>query len=154
GRFVFTHALVSETLYGDLSPARRVRLHARVAAAMETLWMADLEPHYNELAHHYGRSPVTFSEHAQRYAQLAAAQASRRLAYDEAARHWRVALDALEWAGSAPPTTRARLLLELANAEKCAGNLSRATSAHDDALAAAQRSGDAGLLAEVALAYG
>lgn len=154
GRFRFTHALVSETLYADLAPARRVRLHARVASAIETMWMADLEPHYNELAHHYGRAPAAVSEHALRYARLAADQATRRLAYDEAAQQWTVALDALDRGGSATPIARARLLLELANAEKCAGHLTRATTANDDALAAAQRSGDTGLLAEVALAYG
>jgi DNA-binding SARP family transcriptional activator len=154
GRYRFTHALVTETLYADLAPARRVRLHARVASAIETMWIADLEPHYNELVHHYGRAPAALSEHALRYARLAAEQATRRLAYDEAATQWMVALDALERGGYATPITRARLLLELANAEQCAGNLARATTAHDEALAAAQRSGDVALLAEVALAYG
>ena len=49
GRYRFAHALVQQTLYTGLSPTRRTRAHARVAAAMETL--DGREP--GELAYHY-----------------------------------------------------------------------------------------------------
>ena len=49
GRYRFAHALVQQTLYLGLSPTRRTRAHARVAAAMETL--GGREP--GELAYHY-----------------------------------------------------------------------------------------------------
>ena len=76
GRYEFTHALVSETLYLELAPARRARLHGRVAAAIESTWTRDPEPHYHELAYHYGNGPAAVSDHALKYARLAAEQAS------------------------------------------------------------------------------
>ena len=38
GRYQFTHALIQETLAGELSSARRVRLHARIAQMLEALY--------------------------------------------------------------------------------------------------------------------
>jgi DNA-binding SARP family transcriptional activator len=153
-RYRFTHALVSETLYADLAPTRRVRLHGRVAAAIEATWPGDLQPHYNELAYHYGHGPVTDGEHALRYACLAGEQAASRLAYDEAALQWRAALEAFDRTAGATPAARARLLLELASAERRSGNLAAGSAAHDEALAVAERSDDPALVAEAALAYG
>ena len=49
-RFSFTHALVRETLYERPIASRRLRLHRRVAVALE---VAPLPVHPAELAHHY-----------------------------------------------------------------------------------------------------
>ena len=38
GRYRFTHALMRETLLAELSTTRRVRLHGRIAEAIESLW--------------------------------------------------------------------------------------------------------------------
>ncbi len=38
GRYRFTHALMQETLLGELSAARRVLLHGQIAEAMERLY--------------------------------------------------------------------------------------------------------------------
>src|SRR5205823_1534043 len=51
GRYAFAHALVRETLYAELSAARRARLHAAIGAALE----ASPTPNdrVEELAHHF-----------------------------------------------------------------------------------------------------
>jgi DNA-binding SARP family transcriptional activator len=154
GRYEFTHALVSEALYLDLAPTRRARLHGRVAAAIEATWRADPEAHYHELAYHYSNGPGSVSGQAVKYANLAAEQASMRFAYDEAVIQRQAALDALERMPSATPAEQARALLELADAQRRAGNLATSSTVHDRALAIAKRSGDSALLAEAALAYG
>jgi DNA-binding SARP family transcriptional activator/tetratricopeptide (TPR) repeat protein len=154
GRYEFTHALVSEALYLELAPTRRARLHGRVAAAIESTWSADPEPHYHELAYHYGNGPGNVSRQAVRYAALAAEQASKRFAYDEAVIQRQAALDALDRTPGVTPAEQARALLELADAQRRAGNLATSSTVNDRALAIAQRSDDGDLLAEAALAYG
>ena len=154
GQYEFTHALVTETLYSDVASARRVRLHGRVAAAIESTWTADLEPHYHELAYHYTNGPTADSREALRYARLAAEQASERLAYDEAVLQWRAAYDALCRVPDMTPADHTRVLLELAAAERWAGDLARSAAVHDRALTMARRTGDSALLADAALAYG
>jgi DNA-binding SARP family transcriptional activator len=154
GAYAFAHALVTETLYDDLNPVRRVRLHGRVAAAIEATYVADLAPHYNELARHYGRAPTADVERAVAFARLAAEQASARLAYDEAVEHWREVVSAYERSGTASPDAHARTLVELATALRRAGHLAVAVATLDNALDVAGRSSDALLVADVALAYG
>ena len=154
GRYRFAHALVTETLHHDLAPSRRARLHGRVAAAIESSAAADLAPYYSELAHHYANATTAASERALAYARLAAEQATSRLAYDEAVLQWRAALSALDRSGGAPPAVRARLLLELAAAERSAGNLAAGSAVNDEALAVARRTNDSVLMADAALAFG
>ena len=43
GRYQFTHALIQETLAEELSLTRRVRLHARIAETLESLYGAEAE---------------------------------------------------------------------------------------------------------------
>src|SRR5207237_1686971 len=50
GHYRFSHALVQETLYEELSTARRVRLHGQVGEAIERLRVGDLAPYVGELA--------------------------------------------------------------------------------------------------------
>ncbi len=153
-QYRFAHAIVTETLYGDLSPARQARLHGRVGEATETAYTADLEPHYTALAHHYGRAPIVYGQRALKFAQLAGHQSTRTLAYDEAVVHWRAALAQLERSENPPLTLRARILLDLATALRRAGQLADSSSINDEALAVAERTGDLSLLAEAALTYG
>ena len=44
GRYVFTHALIRETIYGGLMRTRRVLLHLRVGAALEAIHASDRRP--------------------------------------------------------------------------------------------------------------
>ncbi len=85
GRFAFSHALVQEALYEQQSVLRRQRAHAKVGAALAA---AGARP--AEVAHHFyaGRSPEST-----RYSVLAAREAAAALAYEEAAVHYRRALE-------------------------------------------------------------
>ena len=125
-----------------------------MAAAIESSAAADLSPYYSELAHHYANATTAASERALVYARLAAEQATSRLAYDEAVLQWRAAPSALDRSGGAPPAVRARLLLELAAAERSAGNLAAGSAVNDEALAVARRTNDSVLMADAALAFG
>ena len=56
GRHQFTHALIQETLYEELSLARRTRLHRRIGEAMEHLMGGDSPTHAAGLAHHFAEA--------------------------------------------------------------------------------------------------
>jgi predicted ATPase/DNA-binding SARP family transcriptional activator len=82
GWYRFSHTLVRDTLYDELSALRRARLHQRVAEALEEHGLA--EP--SELAHHYWQAAaVVGGAHAAlAWADRAAEQALSRLAYEQA----------------------------------------------------------------------
>lgn len=46
GQYQFTHALIRETLYDELTIARRVRLHRRTGEVLEALYRHNVEPHH------------------------------------------------------------------------------------------------------------
>ena len=86
GRFHFVHALIRETLYTELSAARRARLHQRIGDALERL-----DPGLvTELAHHYYEAAAP-KAHA--YALLAAERATATAAYEQAELQLRRALE-------------------------------------------------------------
>ena len=96
GRLRFGHALIRDTLYDELTPARRMRLHQDAAAALEIVYASDLEPHLAELAQHYfAAAPAGVADQALEYARRAGDRAASQLAHEEAARLYRMALDAL-----------------------------------------------------------
>ena len=94
--FAFAHVVVREVLYEQLTASRRVRLHHRVATGLERL--AEREPvNPAELALHYRIARhIAGSEPALRYEIAAGARAGELLAYEEAAGHYRHALDLLD----------------------------------------------------------
>ena len=101
GRYQFTHALIQETLSGELSLTRRVRLHARIAEALEALYGDQAESHAPELAHHFAQAEaVTDSGKLVHYSLLAGERALEGYAWEEALGHFQRALDAK--AGQAP----------------------------------------------------
>ena len=53
GRYSFSHALIRQTLYDELTTTRRVRLHRRIGEVLETQYGANAEPHLAELAYHF-----------------------------------------------------------------------------------------------------
>ncbi|MGW3126496.1 BTAD domain-containing putative transcriptional regulator [Streptomyces sp. NPDC001123] len=81
GRVRFVHALVRDTVYADLSGARRSRLHARVARLLLQHRPGELAA----LAHHFARSgSAADAPLAVDYALRAAEAAERRYAHDVA----------------------------------------------------------------------
>jgi len=85
GRYQFTHALIQETLSSELSTTRRVRLHARIAQALEELYGSDSDAHSAELAHHYSEAEAMIgSEKLVHYSLLAGERALAAYAWEEA----------------------------------------------------------------------
>src|SRR5438034_355796 len=113
GCYAFAHALIRETLYDEIAGPQRGRLHARIAAALERQHERDLTPWLSELAHHYhAAGEASGPAKAIDYATRAARHATAMLAYEEAARHYRLALSALP-PGHSNDAQRCGLLLAL-----------------------------------------
>ncbi|MFG1932828.1 BTAD domain-containing putative transcriptional regulator [Mycobacterium sp. NPDC048908] len=96
GRYRFNHAIVRQSLLAELASVRRMRLHQRIAATLETQTGADDEL-LGELAHHYFECAwAGNAAKAVEYCRRAADQAMARLAYEGAAELYDRALHALE----------------------------------------------------------
>jgi hypothetical protein len=110
-RFSFTHALVRETLYERPIASRRVRLHRRVAVALEA---APFPVHPAELAHHYFQARDVGGAAKAIVFSLRAAEASQAAhAYEDAAEHYERALAALDIANRDDAAARCDMLLVL-----------------------------------------
>jgi tetratricopeptide (TPR) repeat protein len=109
GRFRFAHALIREAVYGEISRARRARLHARVGQALLDQDRDDAE-HVLQVAHHWWlAAPVVGADKAVPQVIAAAERCLDTLAHDEAERQLRRALDLL----AATPASAGRSAAEL-----------------------------------------
>src|SRR5262249_20241099 len=136
------HALVRETLYGELLPAARARLHQRIAVALEALHPTDSDPPLTELARHYARAaPLGTAAKAVEFAVRAGEQAAAVGAYADAMAHYERALAGL--ALQAPDERRRlRVWLGLGDAAWRAGRNLRARQAFEEAARRARALGD------------
>jgi DNA-binding SARP family transcriptional activator len=152
GEYAFEHALVRQTLYEALVSARRIRFHRLIGEVIETLPQA---PTMNdELAHHFAEAAADGqAPKAATYALAAGREAAARLGYEEAAKHYRRGLDALESYGSPSDETRPELMLALADALWRTGDFDAAKRVCLEAAGLAGKAGDAELLARAALGF-
>lgn len=110
GRFEFVHALIREALYGELSSPRRLRLHRRVAEAIERLTENMPSPPLAELAYHFSQAASAGTvDKAIDYATRAGDRAADGLAHEDAARLFDMALHSLEFRPAGPDTERLRV---------------------------------------------
>jgi predicted ATPase len=107
--YLFKHALTQEVAYNSVLIERRKALHEQTAQALETLYSANLEDHYSELAHHYSRSGNT--EKAVQYLQLAGQQAAQQSANAEAITYITTALELLKTLPDTPEPAQQELTL-------------------------------------------
>ena len=83
--YQFTHALFQETLAEELSSTRKVRLHGRIAEALELLYGTDAEAHAAELAHHFAEAQTVLgTDRLVHYSLLAGERALAGFAFEEA----------------------------------------------------------------------
>ena len=146
----FRHALIRETLYAELSPQSRAQAHHRIAAVLENNAGAG----HAELAYHFLRAAPASAEAAARavhHSRLAGADALTALAYEEAAGHFRHALDVQRRAARTTPASRAGLLLSLAEALTKTGTDPAAVRVIDEAVRLARDADEPRLLAAAAL---
>lgn len=151
-RYTFSHALIRETLYGDLTATRRALLHRRVAASLEQLHAADLEPHRAELAHHFTQAGSAGDvEKAIEYGARAGDRAVAQLAYEQAAEHYRKAVSLIESVERPRLAQRCDLIIAQGDAERRAGDPAFRTTLLE-ASRLARELGDSERLARAALA--
>jgi class 3 adenylate cyclase/tetratricopeptide (TPR) repeat protein len=155
-RYRFGHALVRATLYDELTGARRVALHRRVAQAIESVHGRALDDHLPALAHHWARAaaPAADTDRAIDYAARAGDRALAQLAYDEAAAYYHQALELLAVAEGLPDDGRqVELLIGLGEAQRRAGDPAHRETLLEAARLAADR-GDVDAQARAVLANG
>jgi tetratricopeptide (TPR) repeat protein len=172
GRYRFSHDLIRETLYDELPTAQRIRLHRRLAETLDRGGSAAGEAHLPELAFHYvqaaqigatgkqGSGDDGVRVKAIEYSRRAGDQAARQLAFEEAARLYRMALTAMD-VDDAPPAgstahaeLRVEVLLALGDVLSRVGDVYAARISFLEAARLARPRGAGGLVARATLGYG
>jgi eukaryotic-like serine/threonine-protein kinase len=152
GHFSFAHALVRDTLYDELSPAKRSALHERTGLALEEICGADVDERLGELAHHFlEAAPRGDLAKAIDYAQRAGAQDMDQLAYEDAVDVYGSALEVLELMDEPDEALRCKLLLSLGGAEAKSARVADAREAFERAAESARRLDDADSLVGAAI---
>lgn len=154
GHCQFTHVLIRETLYDELSAIQRLQLHRRVGETLEALYATTLDAHLAQLAHHFhaARQDGPLAK-AILYAERAGAQAEAALAYEAAAHHYDLALQALAVQEPPDASSRCRLLLALGTAYRKAGIFDRALAVFQQSAELALQRGAVHDLARAALGF-
>ncbi|GAA3215838.1 BTAD domain-containing putative transcriptional regulator [Actinocorallia longicatena] len=136
----FSHPLVRDALYAQLSRVDKARTHLRAGLTLEAMSSFEGAGRLPALARHFGlASRVGGAAKAVEYAVLAARQAAAQHAYDEAVGYWEKALTAL---GPADPGRRCGLLVGLGGALRDASDTRRARTVLREAITDARRLGD------------
>ncbi len=152
GSYLFSHALIRETLYESMSGPRRARIHKRVGEAIEAMQGRRRERYLPELAYHFTRgADPDDAEKAITYAWRAGEQATTMLAHEEAAEHYARALDVQGRFEPEASERRCELLLRLGEARVRGGERALGSSAFREAAALAERLGDGASLARAAI---
>ncbi len=149
GRVGFSHDIVRHALTEALSPTRLVRLHGRLARALEETHTGTLD----ELVRHWtAASSAGDDDRALHYLGLAAERDERALAWETAAERYEHMLTRIEEHADADDRRAAGLWLSLGRARREAGD-----PAYRDAMVEAgrlgRRLGDADVVARSAIGF-
>jgi tetratricopeptide (TPR) repeat protein len=127
-----------------------MQVHKEVGEALEAVYSSDPDPHLAELAQHFvAAAPIGVRDKALEYTRRAGDRAARQLAFEEAARHYEIALTLAD-----EQLARCDLLLALGDAQARAGDSTAAKQAFREAAELAERAGLAQHIARAALGYG
>lgn len=143
-RFRFGHALVRDTAYAELTPSRRERRHASLAARIseEPRSARESAQRAPEIARHWAAAGSRYVGRAWRAAARAAELAMAAHATDEAVAHYRSALTLLARDPEGTPRDRWDVLVGYAEACRWSTRLIEMIAAIDEAVAIADRLGD------------
>lgn len=156
GHYRFTHALVRETVYEDLGPARRRALHGRIGTALDAR-LGDAPDRAAEIAHHLllgAQLDPALTERAILRCVAAARYADEQFAYDEAGALWRHAADIVATWPETPPDLRFDILHGLGVALRRTGDLAGSREVLRAALTLARDVGEPADMAAAAVAFG
>jgi DNA-binding SARP family transcriptional activator len=153
GRYSFAHALLRSTMEAELSATRRALLHRRIGEAIEQRHRDRLDPWLDDLARHFAEAGRQEVDRATDYAVRAAAQATGRLAYDEAVRLLERAVTLLRGDDPVDQAELARLEIALATAESAAGRWQAARASFARAADAARAADVGASFARAALGH-
>ena len=145
GRHAFVHALVREAISEQMGATRRRSVHGRVAGALEARGGGDPAA----LALHFLAAGDRTKGAG--YSVASAQRSLAQLAYEDAATHYRHALEAL---GEDDPPRRCELLLALGDAQSREGDTPASKEAYREAAELAEALGLREQLARAALGYG
>jgi class 3 adenylate cyclase/tetratricopeptide (TPR) repeat protein len=120
--YAFDHALTQQSLYEELAPRRRRRLHLAAGAALEALPERERQQRVAELAWHFSQGDDT--ERALLYSLRAGDAAEAVFAHADAESHYRIALELARDGGDTPQETDA--LQKLGGALRLSGRYAEA----------------------------
>jgi tetratricopeptide (TPR) repeat protein len=150
GGFQFTHALIRETIYEDLPPADRMRLHARAGDALVSVHSAHPELALTRIAHHYYQAAsLGTADKAVVYALRAAESAVRVYAYEDALLHYDRAIETLESGGLIHDERLARAYVLKSSALVQLGQVQQSIEVLLEAVNRTRVLGSAGLLVDI-----
>ena len=151
GTWRFAHALIRDVLYASLPGSARRELHLRIARTLEALPTSSSDPPLAELAHHFVLAgPAAEGGIAIDYATRGAERATAVYAHEEAARLYRLGLQA----SGLDDLHRCTLLMRLGDSATRAGDEEGARDAFWEAAQIAQQRGLGEELGHAALGYG
>lgn len=152
GSYRFTHQLVRETLYRDLSEARCLDLHFRAASSLARRSRLEDETVF-QIAHHYFLSaPCQGADEALHFALEAGRRARRVFAYELAVEHYQRALQLLELAAGEAAQIGETMLL-LGEAQALAGKSIPAIATFQRVIELSRAAGLHACFAQAALAW-
>ncbi|MGO9310129.1 MAG: ATP-binding protein [Spirochaetia bacterium] len=152
GTYRFHHALVREVLYDEFPSIRRSHLHLKLARALEQAHADDVTPFVSRLAEHYlAATQAGAAGKAVEYARLAGGSAMDMLAFEDAARHFKNALETLPLTERPEPRQRLELLQSLAEAQMSAHDPGGGSKTLQHLFETAAREGMNDLCAQAAL---
>jgi tetratricopeptide (TPR) repeat protein len=153
--YLFTHDLVREAVCDQVKTVRRMRMHARIASALERLYQGrEIEHHLAELARHFVAAERAGDPNkAIDYSVRAGRRSLEQLAYEEAVRHFGAAVKVLEGKDALDEMRLCELLLNLGEAQKRAGQFAASLETFQRAFEVARSAGASDQMALAAIAF-
>jgi tetratricopeptide (TPR) repeat protein len=154
GAYQFTHSMIRDTLYDELSTPERVRLHRLAGEVIEVLHASNLDPHLSQLAHHFlEASQGGHTDRAVYYAERAGDRAVDMVAYEEGSRLYGMAIQALQLSERPDDLKRCELMNVLGRSQMLSGAIVEARETQVTTTEIARRIGAFDLQAEAAIAF-